>query len=351
MEGTYVDYINRSSSLGVGIALIILVVAIVTARLAQRLKACNSLRSIHISEHLDDLFCLLAAFSTLGIAIVLVYGAQFVYIILILQPLDIHWFNKTIGPVLLSPNLCPPYIQRCTLRLHRHICGLYSSVLFGFTVTCGTSFAINWSSLADIGANCGFGFQATVAYGIFDAVLDFISLLLPLPMIWTLQMPFQRKIQVTFVFLLGGFALAAAIVRMIIFIEQNSPQAALGQATIMGMPPYDIIGITSAGLYWTIIEVNVALISCCLPTLHAIFTLANLGSALTNLGRHISSLGSALSSEKGSQYSSNISRPEEFSQAKGRLEVISPTSSRAEIAKYHEDYFENMEIQGFSRRR
>lgn len=93
---------------------------------------------------------------------------------------------------------------------------------FGFTFACGTNFATNWASLAEIGEKCGFGFMATVVYAILDAVLDFVILVLPFPWvschpfhaivqlaaddmkIWKLQMPAIRKLQVCGVFMLGG---------------------------------------------------------------------------------------------------------------------------------------------------
>jgi hypothetical protein len=41
----------------------------------------------------------------------------------------------------------------------------------------------------------------------------------------------------------------------------------------MGMPTHDIVGITSHGLFWTVVEVNVALVACCLPTMRPILSM------------------------------------------------------------------------------
>ena len=73
-------------------------------------------------------------------------------------------------------------------------------------------------------------------------------------------MPTIRKIQLCGVFLLGGFAVASAVVRMVICIKQNTPSAALDQQYIMGMPTYDIMGITSHGLFWTVVEFAMVLL-------------------------------------------------------------------------------------------
>ncbi|KKY13829.1 hypothetical protein UCDDS831_g08654 [Diplodia seriata] len=98
---------------------------------------------------------------------------------------------------------------------------------FGFTFACGINFATNWASLSEIGEKCGFGFMATVVYSILDAALDFIILILPFP--W---------------------------------------------------------GITSAGIFWTVIETNVALIACCLPTLHSLIKPTAFGAAISRPGAH-----------------------------------------------------------------
>jgi len=120
-------------------------------------------------------------------------------------------------------------------------------------------------------------------------------------------MPTVRKFQVCGVFLLGGFAVAAAIVRMVICIKQNTPQEGLEMVTIMGMPPYDIIGITSHGIFWTIVETNVALIACCLPALRPIFKVAAFGSVLSSLGSMLQIAGSKMGSQGASQATGNSS--------------------------------------------
>jgi hypothetical protein len=48
----------------------------------------------------------------------------------------------------------------------------------------------------------------------------------------------------------------------------------------MGMPTYDIIGITSHGLFWTVVETHVALIACCLPTLRTLFSKARFSRSI-----------------------------------------------------------------------
>lgn len=40
--------------------------------------------------------------------------------------------------------------------------------------------------------------------GILNAITDFVTLILPMPMLYNLQMPRAKKVQVMLIFLLGG---------------------------------------------------------------------------------------------------------------------------------------------------
>jgi hypothetical protein len=73
------------------------------------------------------------------------------------------------------------------------------------------------------------------------------------------------------------------------------------------MPTYDIIGITSHGLFWTMVETNVALIACCLPTLRPILSMAAFGTAIASLGSFLQGLGSALGSTRTRTQNSSAS--------------------------------------------
>lgn len=48
---------------------------------------------------------------------------------------------------------------------------------------------------------------------ISNIIFDFILLILPLPMIWQLQMTLKKKLQVSFIFILGGFTIICSILR------------------------------------------------------------------------------------------------------------------------------------------
>jgi hypothetical protein len=76
----------------------------------------------------------------------------------------------------------------------------------------------------------------------------------------------------------------------------------------MGMPTYDIIGITSHGLFWTMVETNVALIAVCLPTLRPILSMSALGNAISSFDCLLRGLGSALGSTRSRTQDSPNSR-------------------------------------------
>lgn len=63
--------------------------------------------------------------------------------------------------------------------------GFTLAFFFGFVFDCRLNFAANWGSLASIGENCPFGFQATIIFTCIDAALDFFILILPLPWVRT----------------------------------------------------------------------------------------------------------------------------------------------------------------------
>ncbi|KAH7094515.1 hypothetical protein FB567DRAFT_556105 [Paraphoma chrysanthemicola] len=326
-------YINVKSCFGTAVALVVLVVVTTTLRIALRWRAASKIMDIIWSKHLDDLFCLLALPPTIGIAIVLCYGAKkgiigshnepdhiedwitsttptliilekCVYVIFILQPLALGLIKLSFlffyRRIFVSTGFQRTSLVFVTLT----VCWMLAFFL-GDIFDCRLNFAANWGSLASIAENCPFGFEATIAFTISDAAFDICILLLPLPWIMRLHMPKARKLQLCGVFMLGGFAVAAALVRMVICIKQNTPSNAVDQQFILGMPTYDIIGITSHGLFWTMVETNIALIACCLPTLRPILSMAAFGTVIASLGSFLQAVGSMLGSQKDTSYGSS----------------------------------------------
>lgn len=86
--------------------------------------------------------------------------------------------------------------------------GLAMFILAWYIITffCGVFTCIPIRALWDVtvkGRCIHYG-QVTLAFGVCNIVTDFIMLGLPLPLVWTLQMPLRQKILLSLTFM-GGF--------------------------------------------------------------------------------------------------------------------------------------------------
>ena len=95
------------------------------------------------------------------------------------------------------------------------LCGLWT-VAFEFATIfgCGLNVDYAWSTLGDI-ASCNTNMRLD-ALMISDLLTDIIVWLLPIPMVWSLNMKASRKLSITVVFMLAAVSLAAAVVRLIV---------------------------------------------------------------------------------------------------------------------------------------
>ncbi|KAI9925028.1 hypothetical protein ASPWEDRAFT_119623 [Aspergillus wentii DTO 134E9] len=91
---------------------------------------------------------------------------------------------------------------------------------------------------------------------VFNILMDFIILGLPIPMIWNLQRAWQDKLALNGVFALGAFVCFASIYRVVVlfWISDSDPTYTVYQATL-----------------WTHIEPAIGLICSCLPVIRGLF--------------------------------------------------------------------------------
>lgn len=180
------------------------------------------------------------------------------------------------------------------------VSGWTIAFFFGLLFDCGLQMDANWASLGEIAQQCPFGFLPTVIYTILDACLDLFVLLLPIPWIFQLNLSLTNKLSITGCFLLGSIATAAAFVRMTVFIQTGIPSEAMNRTTVMGLPAYDLLGIVSAEVFWTMIESTVALIAVCLPAVRKAVAKSAFGKALgfASFSRMMRSGGSSPSPSK-----------------------------------------------------
>ncbi|KAK5120989.1 hypothetical protein LTR85_005773 [Meristemomyces frigidus] len=212
---------------------------------------------------------------------------------------------------------------------------LVTGFMIAFTVglffDCGTNIAANWGSLSEIAEQCPFGFLPTVIYTILDACFDFIVLILPIPWIWTLQMPTSKKLSVCGCFLLGGIATVAAFIRMAIAIESGIPAAALNRTSIMGVPTWDILGVVSAEMFWHMVETTVAIVAVCLPAIRKVVSWTIFGKwvSLSSLGSFYHNMRS--SAARSSANSRSRSAMREHKTASEKIGNVSETSSQVAL--------------------
>ncbi|KAE8382167.1 hypothetical protein BDV26DRAFT_299947 [Aspergillus bertholletiae] len=90
----------------------------------------------------------------------------------------------------------------------------------------------------------------------FNVLMDFIILLLPVPMIWGLQRAWQDKLALNGVFAIGGFVCFASIYRIVV---------------LFWIKPEDTTYTVYQAALWTHIEPSVGLICSCLPVIRGLF--------------------------------------------------------------------------------
>ncbi len=95
-----------------------------------------------------------------------------------------------------------------------------------------------------------------------NIVLDCGLLALPLPHSLRLQMPFTQRLVLVAIFMVGGFATATSIVRIVILMQQNT----VDDPDVT----YDLTGV----FIWSILELTVGYVCACLTTLKPIYDLA-----------------------------------------------------------------------------
>ncbi|KAI4231901.1 MAG: hypothetical protein LQ352_008377, partial [Teloschistes flavicans] len=94
-------------------------------------------------------------------------------------------------------------------------------------------------------------------YGFCNVITDVVLIVMPIPLVWKMQVNLKKKLGVAMVFATGAFVCAVAIVRQ--YIAYNS-----GEGTD---PSWGIIPIK----IWMAIEVNIAIIVACLPAISPLF--------------------------------------------------------------------------------
>ena len=94
-----------------------------------------------------------------------------------------------------------------------------------------------------------------ISTAVLNIVTDVGILILPMPIVWRLQIQNPQKVAVSSIFLLGGFVCMASIIRAC-YLSQVIPQ--------------DPLWTNVNGGIWSVIEPGVGIVGACLPTMGAI---------------------------------------------------------------------------------
>ncbi|KAJ4152980.1 hypothetical protein LMH87_009495 [Akanthomyces muscarius] len=134
------------------------------------------------------------------------------------------------------------------------IIGLWGAAIFLVCALQCRPLAGYWDK--SIKAQCIDGNQFFIVNQIFNVIMDFVLLALPLPIILRLNRSWADRFALAGVFALGGFVCFASIFRIVVlfYIDADDTTYTVYQATL-----------------WTHIEPSVGMVCCCLPSIRGLF--------------------------------------------------------------------------------
>ncbi|MCJ1310858.1 hypothetical protein MMC25_004526 [Agyrium rufum] len=310
-------YVNKHSVLAIGITFIILGIIVVWTRFYVR-------RVKKISPGLDDWLCIPALILVIAECTIVIIGATTNTLgshspanlglgAITYDGADQITLEELEFPFDLMQIVCLMTLKLVILFFYRRIFrgrafNIASWILIGTVIAwaitffiailaaCGTHVRANFQTLGILKEECVDTFVILICLAVFDVVVDLAIIILPLPLIWLLQMPTKQKIALTGTFLVGAMAIACGITRMAIFAELLGP-ALFSQSDIDGVSTGDSIGIISLLMFWGMCEMGVGMIAVCLPTLRPLFHGKTPESIMRSF-REMLSLGSVGSKSK-----------------------------------------------------
>ncbi|KAL3478697.1 hypothetical protein BJX99DRAFT_256347 [Aspergillus californicus] len=129
------------------------------------------------------------------------------------------------------------------------------SFFFATLFQCGTHWHWNWAPIGFFLTECTDTLNMLTVFCGTDLLTDFVIIFMPVPIIWRLRMSVRKKIAVTGMFMVGIFTIGAGVARTYIYLvtsydKEDNP---------------DFIADFTLFILWSEIEVNVAMIVCCMP--------------------------------------------------------------------------------------
>ncbi|KAG9238606.1 hypothetical protein BJ875DRAFT_539516 [Amylocarpus encephaloides] len=144
------------------------------------------------------------------------------------------------------------------------------------------------------------GFCMPFAYG--SAALDFLTLVLSVPYVMRLYLPWGRKITLLGVFFMGGVVLITSVAKAVAFQRIISIKYTLHEDPYDGAPVF----------YWTLTEACFAVVAACLPTLRPVFLHWVPDSLLSSLRSMVGPSAALSTSNSRSEYTKETDSGSEF---------------------------------------
>lgn len=105
-------------------------------------------------------------------------------------------------------------------------------------------------------AKCIHFHDVPIIFSSLNIGTDILILCLPVTQLWKLNMPRRRKYELMGMFSLGGFVCVASVIRVSYVVQTSEMDPSWSEVP---------------GAIWTIIELNLGIVSACLPTLRPLF--------------------------------------------------------------------------------
>ncbi|KAH9883681.1 hypothetical protein F4778DRAFT_788338 [Xylariomycetidae sp. FL2044] len=128
---------------------------------------------------------------------------------------------------------------------------------FAYLFRCGSNFWALWAPLMYLLEYCYDSKPLFYTLAISDVITDFIILSLPIFWVWRLNMTTAKRFAVSGVFLLGALEISTGIARLVVYINQGKDFKKNA----------DGIGHLTTLMIWTMVELSIAVIAGCLPTI------------------------------------------------------------------------------------
>ncbi|KAF7631609.1 hypothetical protein AFLA_012464 [Aspergillus flavus NRRL3357] len=245
------------------------VMAIATVFVGLRFWARTTNKSADLAY--DDWFVLVALAFAYGTGVCCILGGAYGIgkHIWVVEENDVLMSMKIIFAYVILYATTVPMVKLSVLLLYRRIFRLTWTLYFcaflsiGYAISVSTTISVAcvpssffWTQWVYplSGGYCRINlYQFYLWNGVANLFTDVIILCLPMPIVWSLQMPKGQKWAISGIFLLGGFVCVATIVRICAITKMKDS--------------VDITWVIGDAMIWSNVEPCIGIVSACLPTL------------------------------------------------------------------------------------